>query len=121
MKTIIAGSRSILDYCTVKRAIISSGYQISEVVCGMAKGVDTLGLRYANEHNIPVKEFPAEWDKYGRSAGFRRNVQMAEYAEALLAICDHTNYNANIVSGTQHMINIATNKGLVVYVYSTQR
>jgi hypothetical protein len=87
MKTIIAGSRWIDNKEFVfSRLIISAGlWTITEVVCGCAKGVDTLGKEWAQSKQIPVKDFPADWS-IGRAAGPIRNGQMAEYAEALIAI-----------------------------------
>jgi hypothetical protein len=109
MKVIIAGSRSIYYINLVVRAIKESGFDITEVVCGEARGVDTLGKRWAKGNNIPVKSFPADWETYGKSAGYKRNVDMAEYAEALIAITIGS-------PGTKHMINISRNKGLLVFV-----
>ena len=43
MKTIIAGSRSITDIQLLYDAIRESGFQITEVVCGEARGADRLG------------------------------------------------------------------------------
>ncbi len=91
MKTIIAGSRDITNYNVLLKALDESFMKddISEIVCGKAKGVDTLGERYGKENNIPVIPFPAEWDKYGnKSAGPIRNRQMAEYADRALVIWD---------------------------------
>lgn len=87
MKVIIAGSRGITDYAIVERAIRESGFQITEVVSGTARGVDRLGERWAAEHGIPVAPFPADW-KIGKNAGILRNAQMAEYAEAAIIIWD---------------------------------
>lgn len=80
MHCIIAGSRSILNYDLVVQAIQESGFLLTEVISGHAKGVDQLGERWAKEHNVPCKIMPAEWAKYGRSAGIRRNGDMARYA-----------------------------------------
>lgn len=55
MKTIIAGSRDIDDYNAIKTAITNSGYVVTEVVSGRAKGVDKLGEKWATDNNIPVK------------------------------------------------------------------
>ena len=44
------------------------------------RGADLLGEEYAKEHKIPLKIFPADWDTYGKRAGYLRNKQMAEYA-----------------------------------------
>jgi len=88
MKTIIAGSRNITAAKSVEDAIKESGFEITEVVCGSARGVDTLGELWAKANKIPVRYFPAEWKKFGLSAGHKRNAQMAEYAEALILVWD---------------------------------
>jgi hypothetical protein len=116
MKVIIAGSRNITDYEEVCRAILFSNFDdISEVVSGKAKGVDTLGERFAKEFDIPLKEFPAKWRPspgvYDKAAGIKRNVEMANYADALIALWDGKS------PGTKHMISIAEKKGLKVYVH----
>lgn len=111
MKTIIAGSRNINDLRLLERVIEKSGFEISEVVCGGARGVDDLGRKWAgNGNRIPLKLFPAKWDEFGKSAGYRRNVEMADYADALIAIWDGKS------KGTKHMIDIANKKRLKVYV-----
>lgn len=110
MKTIIAGSRSIQNIHFLIEAIESIDWQITEIVSGKARGVDHLGELWANFMNIPVKEFPAEWKKYGKSAGYKRNSQMADYADALIAIWDGES------SGTDHMIKLARKKELKIFV-----
>lgn len=54
-------------------------YSIVEVVSGCAPGADAGGEEWAKMRNIPIKRFPAEWDRYGRSAGPLRNEAMAKY------------------------------------------
>jgi YspA, cpYpsA-related SLOG family len=110
MKTIIAGGRTITDYSLVSTALAESGFIPTEIVSGMAPGVDTLAVQYATQHNLPLKEFPANWSLYGRSAGPRRNRQMAEYADALIAVWDGES------RGTKNMIEEATKRNLQVYV-----
>ena len=117
MKVIVAGSRSITCAAFVDRAIRQSGFVITEVVCGMAAGVDLLGKDWADERHIPVKEMPADWrpnEQYDRGAGFRRNERMAEYAEALIAVWN------NRSPGTRNMIQVACEKGLRVYVHRVE-
>lgn len=110
MKTIIAGSRSIIDSEEINKAVSMSEFEITEVVSGTARGVDKLGESWALENGIPIKQFPADWDKFGRGAGYIRNAQMAEYSDALIAVWDgHSR-------GTRHMINCAQKKGIHVYV-----
>lgn len=125
VRCIVAGSRSIEDYQLVCAAIKESGLTISEIVSGTAEGVDKMGERFAAENNLPVKKFPAEWDnlshpdaiiktnssgkKYDARAGFRRNQDMSDYADALIAITTGS-------SGTADMIERAKKKGLTIFV-----
>ena len=109
MRTIIAGTRTITDYQLVKDAVKESGFEISVVICGMAKGVDSLGLQYAEENDLPVEKYPANWEKFGKSAGYKRNVEMADVADALIAVTTGS-------PGTRHMIDIARAKGFKVFV-----
>lgn len=113
MKCIIAGSRSIHQYIVLATAIDESGWHddITEVVSGGARGVDTLGEEYAYKTHKKLMIFPADWDIYSKSAGIRRNNLMANYADALLAVWDGKS------KGTAHMIEAARRKGLKVYVY----
>ena len=124
MKVIIAGSRTITDRTLVehviKTAIEKSNNKlvITEVVCGMCEGPDLLGKDWADKNKIPVKEMPAKWYIDGmldRSAGFKRNVEMANYGEALIAIIEN---NSN---GTSHMISEAKKRGLNRFVYKLNR
>jgi hypothetical protein len=78
-KVIVAGSRDIANYFTVCSAIMNSGFIVSEIVSGGARGVDRLGERYAKEFNRTVKQFPANWKEHGRQAGILRNLEMAKY------------------------------------------
>ncbi len=86
MKTIIAGSRTIVDMAEVEAAIVESGFNITEIVSGGAMGVDTLGEMYAMEHGIPLKRILADWDNLGPAAGPVRNEHMAKYGDALILV-----------------------------------
>jgi len=55
-------------------------WEVTEVVSGGAKGIDTLGEIWADVMGIPIVYFIPDWDKYGKRAGFMRNREMAEYA-----------------------------------------
>lgn len=114
MKIIIAGSRTITDVRIVAWALGSAGLKlgmISEIVSGGAKGVDTLGEQIAIINNIPVRRFPADWNKYGRSAGYKRNAEMAEYADILVAVWDGQS------KGTEHMVDLMQRGGKGVHVH----
>lgn len=90
MRVIIAGSREIKDLALVEKAIKESGFEVTMVVSGGARGVDRLGEMWAARKGIPVKVFPADWTHYGKGAGRKRNTEMVEFAEALVAVWDGT-------------------------------
>ncbi len=115
MKTIIAGSRTITDPKVIEEAVAASGFIITEVVCGGAAGVDTLGRDWATLRGIPVKEFPADWDTHGKAAGPIRNAQMAEYADQVICIFDVQAEN----KGTKNMSKVAMNHGKRVFSHMT--
>lgn len=110
MKVIIAGSRDVSDLRTVCQAIEDSNFEVTELVCGMCRGVDILAHGWAKDNNIQIKEFPADWDNYGSSAGPIRNAQMAKYADALIAL------PAPRSKGTRDMILKALDNGLDIFV-----
>lgn len=87
-RLIVSGSRTFDNYELLKKTIdeyVKDHGPISEIVSGKAKGADTLGERYAKERNIKIVEFPAEWNKYGKKAGYMRNVEMGKYCtEAIM-------------------------------------
>lgn len=113
MKVIIAGGRDIEDYDAVLKAVADAKFDIDTVVSGGATGVDTLALRYARENGIFSMVFPANWKGYGRRAGPMRNQEMAEHADALIAVWDGES------TGTKDMINrmVKANKPVHVHLY----
>jgi len=115
MRVIIAGSRDITDIAHVVQAIDESGWadEITCVISGTARGVDRLGEQWAECCDIAIERFPADWARLGKAAGHLRNAEMAEHADALIALWDGKS------PGTKGMIQIATRKGLKVFVYRT--
>lgn len=110
MRVIIAGSRDINpSKSQIQDIVEASGFQVTSLVCGMARGVDMCAHAWAYVRRMPITKYPADWDLWGKSAGYKRNVQMAENADALIAI-------TNGSKGTGHMIDIARSKGLQVFV-----
>lgn len=103
-KIIIAGSRVIPNRDVVWDDLVwRLGYQIPdelEIVCGMARGADTIGLDFGVYYGITVTPFPADWDKHGKSAGYIRNKEMSEYADELIAYWDGKS------NGTKNMIDL---------------
>ena len=112
-RVIIAGSRKFSDYDLLERTMdkaLSTVQDDITVVCGNAKGSDTLGEQYAKEHGYEVQYFPADWNRYGKVAGYIRNTTMAKNADALVAFWDGES------PGTKHMIETAQSLGLRVRV-----
>jgi len=114
MRTIVAGGRGFNDSGLLADELdhFEEYHSSSEliVVSGCAKGADKLGEVWAGSCDRKVVKFPADWEKHGKSAGFIRNREMANYAEALVAFWDGKS------KGTKSMIDIALRLGLVVKV-----
>lgn len=92
-KLIVAGGRDFNDYERLSEVLwdmstISYADKDVSIVSGMARGADALGHRFAKENNVVVYEFPADWDKYGKRAGFIRNEEMGRFSDGLLAFWD---------------------------------
>ncbi len=89
MKIIIAGSRTIINMNLLIKAIKLSSFEITstdEIVSGGARGVDTLGEKYAKQNNIKLTIFKPNWDKYGIKGGVIRNTQMSRYADCAIVV-----------------------------------
>jgi hypothetical protein len=112
MKVIIAGGRYFDNYdllCQKVDYYLSRQSKV-EIVSGAAKGADKLGERYAEERQYPIKRFIADWGTWGKRAGYLRNEEMAEYADALIAFWDGRS------KGTKHMINLAKKLNLSIRI-----
>lgn len=110
LKLIVAGGRDFNDYQMLVRELttLAEGTYADRaisIVSGVARGADALGARFAKEHGVKLYEFPAEWDRYGKLAGFIRNEQMGNFADALLAFWDGKS------SGTKNMIHFMRASG----------
>ncbi len=92
-RIVIAGCR---DYTNYKEAKDYIDFCISEIrkeneiiiISGGAKGADVLGEQYAKENNFKIERYPAEWEKYGHSAGPKRNQKMAQECDCVICFWD---------------------------------
>lgn len=133
-RVIIAGGRDFNNYELLHKEVYNILFKLNmkygddlvtdlkqyEIVSGHARGADSLGEKFAKECEIKLTLFPADWDKYGKSAGYRRNAEMAKYAVEgkeqgvigiLIAFWDGKS------KGTRSMIDLAKRYGLdEVYV-----
>lgn len=127
LRIIVAGSRDFKDYDLLSDTLMKYLGDMDDAdivdtpgqvvfISGTAKGADTLGEQFAYTWGYRVKRFPANWDLYGKRAGYLRNEQMAKYAVAdenygvLFAFWDGDS------RGTKHMIDLANKHGLEVHV-----
>lgn len=103
MKIIIAGGRTFDNYDLLCKKCDKFLINLTdiEIVSGVAKGADSLGERFAKERNYQIKQFPANWNLYGKSAGYIRNDEMAVYSDCLIAFWDGKS------KGTKNMIDLA--------------
>lgn len=111
-KVIIAGSRTFdnMPLLIEKMDYLLENKKEVEVVCGCAKGADELGYRYALLRGYSIKEFPADWDRFGKSAGYIRNAEMVDYADAAVVFWNGES------RGSKHMIDLAKEKNIPVKV-----
>jgi hypothetical protein len=112
MKLAVVGSRNFNDYSLMKRYLdkIHSVEPITCIISGGAKGADILSERWARENNIDTKIFKPEWDKYGKKAGFLRNVDIITYSNKVIAYWD------GVSKGTKHSIDLANKEGKKVKI-----
>jgi hypothetical protein len=100
MKLAVVGGRDFSDVDLFNKSIKEYN-GIDCIVSGGARGADSMGEQYANRNGITTKIFYPEWDRYGRSAGYKRNVLIVEYADEVIAFWD------GVSRGTKHSIDIA--------------
>ena len=96
MKLAIIGSRTL----SVENMGQFVPANTTEIVSGGARGIDRQAAVYAKENHIALTEFLPDYARYGKGATFRRNRQIAEYAETALIFWDGSS------KGTQYMISL---------------
>lgn len=61
---------------------------VTEIVSGGARGIDTCAREYAGANGLKLTEFLPDYKRYGRGAPLKRNLQIIEYADEVLAFWD---------------------------------
>uniref|UniRef100_A0AAU6VZE9 DNA processing chain A n=1 Tax=Pseudomonas phage Arace01 TaxID=3138526 RepID=A0AAU6VZE9_9VIRU len=102
-KMIVAGGRDFIDHERMLAEfnnLVASGFMAPdcELVCGMARGADMTAYHIFRAHNNPVHVFHPDWDAEPKRAGFIRNAEMGDFADACIAFWDGQS------KGTKHMI-----------------
>ena len=119
LRIIIAGSRDFDNYKVLEdesskiiEKELNDDIQSIRIISSTARGADQLGERFAKKYNYSISCFPAEWGLYGKSAGYRRNAEMAKFAVSnnnvgiLIAFWDSQS------KGTKHTIDLFKEKGI---------
>ena len=108
MKIAIIGSRNIFIDDLGKYL----PENVTEIVSGGAKGVDKCARKYAENHNIKITEFLPEYSKYGKAAPLKRNIQIIEYADLVIAFWDGKS------KGTKFVIDNCNKLGRKIVVHT---
>lgn len=114
-KVVVAGGRDFTNYNLLKEKVdnILSQKKLTHkilILSGKSIGADCLGEIYALENNLEILSYPADWGKFGKKAGVKRNAEMINDADALIAFWNGSS------QGTKYMIDIATKKGKMIRV-----
>ena len=110
-RVMISGSRHWVDAAAIRRELLKLDTTRTIIVHGACPtGADAIADRLAVQMGFAVEPYPAEWKKYGRSAGPRRNQEMVDISDRLIA------FPLPDSVGTVDAINRARQKGLPVLV-----
>lgn len=105
MKLAIVGSRTFTNYEILEETLSTLEEPITEIISGGAPGADALAERWATKHNIPITVHKADWAKYGRAAGPKRNKKIIEDCDACVAFWDGKS------KGTKNSIELSKKAG----------
>ena len=108
VSVLVCGGRKFNGWTAMQRALDRISPDI--IIHGAAGGTDSMAGKYAQENNIPCRDFPAEWRRYGRSAGYRRNQQMLDEGKPDLVVAFPGG------PGTQNMVKISRQQGFEVNI-----
>ena len=120
MRIAVVGSRTFTDYNYLVQKLdeLIFGYEEFrnvhefEIVSGGARGADNLAELYAWFRHYPLKVFPADWNKHGRSAGYLRNKEIVNYSDIVVAFWDGQS------KGTKHSINLAESQNKKIHIFT---
>ena len=116
MKVLCCGDRNWTNRKVIQVVLASIGNRVEAIIEGEARGADRIARQEAEALGLKVLPFPADWDRYGRSAGFKRNIEMLNQ-EPGLVIAFHDSLETS--KGTSHIIREAKARGIQVIVVSS--
>lgn len=114
-KIVIGGCRDYNNYTVFKAFVTQCLSQIKHtknisIISGHCSGVDTMAEQFAKEHQYPIEIYPAEWKKYGRAAGPKRNRIMVDAADMVIAFWDKKS------KGTKSLLEYAQKEDKKIYI-----
>ena len=98
MRVAVIGSRNL----TVENLESYLPPETTEIVSGGAKGIDSCARAYAVQNGLRLTEFLPDYRRFGRGAPLKRNIQIAQYAELVLAFWDGKSKGSEFVIGYCH-------------------
>ena len=108
MKVAVVGSRNL----TINNLGDYLPEDTTEIISGGARGIDRCARAYAKSHNIKLTEFLPEYERYGRSAPLKRNLQIIRYADMVLAFWDGKS------NGTRFVIENCKKENIPIKVFT---
>lgn len=115
-RILVCGSR-YWDDEEIVHDILEGFYQEGmTIIDGMAKGADTFGFTWAEskEEFVTSERYAADWETYGKRAGYLRNAKMLEDGKPDLVLAFTDNLQES--KGTAMMVKLAKAAGVPVYV-----
>jgi hypothetical protein len=116
MKILVCGDRHWKDFLTIYTVLKEYEHTAEAVIHGAATGADTLAGDAAEALHIPVRSYPAEWDK-GPAAGPIRNRRMLQIEHPDMILAFHNDLENS--KGTKDMVGRAKQAGIPVHHYTT--
>jgi len=107
MKVAVIGSRDL----TIPDLENYLPTDVTEIISGGARGVDTSAKKYAFAHNIKLTEFLPNYKKYGKSAPLKRNITIIENADLVIAFWNGKSH------GTKFVIDNCKKKNIPILIY----
>ena len=124
MRIAVVGSRTFNDYNYLHERLTGLLWDLVEsqtgslppctfsIVSGGARGADSIAEQWAKAWGYEIIVFLADWDKYGKSAGYKRNQQIVDCADVVVAFWDGES------KGTKHSIDLAVKQNKQVLIYT---
>lgn len=113
MKVLICGSRFYTDYNRILQYVRS--LENAVIIAGGAKGADTLAVMAAKACSFTFREYPAQWEKYGKKAGPIRNQTMLDMEKPDIVAAFHEDIDSS--KGTKDMVTRAIKSGVPVMIF----